>query len=260
MIIVDTHTHIYLEDFNSDIDETIQRAENIGVKYFMLPNIDSVSIAQVKTMHQKFPESCLPMMGLHPCSVKEIFQSELKIVEEELFNNASVKYYGVGECGLDYYWDKTFIQQQKEALHIQSKWAKDLNLPIILHTRDSMDDGIELIKEEQNGKLKGIFHCFGGTIEQAQQIIDLGFLLGIGGVLTYKKSGMDVVLKNIDLKYLVMETDAPYLTPVPFRGKRNEPAYLEYILSRLSEVKNCSKEEVARITTENAINLFGLKN
>lgn len=260
MLIIDTHTHIYLEDFNSDIDQAIQRAQKIGVKYFMLPNIDSTSIARVKTLHTKFPESCLPMMGLHPCSVKENFKGELKIAEEELFNNSEIKYYGVGECGLDYYWDKTFILQQKEALHIQSKWAKDLNLPIILHTRDSMDDGIELINGEQNGKLKGIFHCFGGTIEQAQQIIDLGFLMGIGGVLTYKKSGLDEVLKNIDLKYLVLETDAPYLTPVPFRGKRNEPAYLEYILTRLAEVKNCTKEEVAKITSENAMNLFRIEN
>ncbi len=258
MIIVDTHTHIYLEDFNSDINKTIQNAEKIGVKYFMLPNIDSSSIDQVKSLHHKFPEACLPMMGLHPCSVKENFQDELQIAEEELFNNSEIKYYGVGECGLDYYWDKTFIPQQKEALQIQCKWAKDLNLPIILHTRDSMDDGIELIREEQNGKLKGIFHCFGGTVTQALQIIDLGFLLGIGGVLTFKKSGLDEELKDIDLKYLVLETDAPYLTPVPFRGKRNEPAYLEYILSKLSEVKNCSKEEVARITTENALKLFGM--
>ena len=260
MLIIDTHTHIYLEDFDPDIEDAIQRAEKIGVKYFMLPNIDSTSIAQVKKLHAKFPASCFPMMGLHPCSVKENFKGELKIAEEELFNNSEIKYYGVGECGLDYYWDKTFILQQKEALHIQSKWAKDLNLPIILHTRDSMDDGIELIKGEQNGKLKGIFHCFGGTIEQAQQIIDLGFLMGIGGVLTYKKSGLDEVLKNIDLKYLVLETDAPYLTPVPFRGKRNEPAYLEYILTRLAEVKNCTKEEVAKITSENAMNLFRIEN
>ncbi len=260
MLIIDTHTHIYLEDFDPDIEDAIQRAEKIGVKYFMLPNIDSTSIAQVKKLHAKFPASCLPIMGLHPCSVKENFKGELKIAEEELFNNSEIKYYGVGECGLDYYWDKTFIPQQKEALHIQSKWAKDLNLPIILHTRDSMDDGIALISEEQNGKLKGIFHCFGGTVTQAQQIIDLGFLLGIGGVLTYKKSGLDEVLKNIDLKYLVLETDAPYLTPVPFRGKRNEPAYLEYILTRLAEVKNCTKEEVAKITSENAMNLFRIEN
>ena len=256
MIIVDTHTHIYLEDFNPDIDELILRAQNIGVKYFMLPNIDSTSVAQVKSLHQKYPAACLPMMGLHPCSVKENFQDELKIAEEELFNDSSLKYFGVGECGLDYYWDKTFIPQQKEALHTQAKWANDLSLPLILHTRDSTDDCIEIIKEEQNGKLKGIFHCFGGTVEQAQQIIDLGFLLGIGGVLTYKKSGLDEVLKGIDLNYLVLETDAPYLTPVPFRGKRNEPAYLEYILTRLAEVKNCSKEEVARITTGNAMKLF----
>ncbi len=260
MIIVDTHTHIYLEDFDFDIDQTIQRAQKKGVKYFLLPNIDSTSIAQLKILHDKFPESCLPMMGLHPCSVKENFKEELKIAEEELFTNKGIKYYGIGECGLDYYWDKVFIPQQKEALHIQSKWAKNLKLPLILHMRDSIDDGIELIKQEQNGKLKGIFHCFSGTVAQAQQIIELGFLLGIGGVLTYKKSGLDEMLKNIDLKYLVLETDAPYLSPVPFRGNRNEPAYLEYILTRLAEVKNCSKEEVAKNTSENAMKLFEIKN
>ncbi len=260
MILIDTHTHIYLEDFNADIDEVIKRAQTLGVKYFMLPNIDRATIEEVKILHNKFPLACLPMMGLHPCSVKESYHEEIKIIETELFSDTKIKYFGVGECGLDYYWDKTFIPQQKEVLHLHAKWAKELNLPIILHTRDSLDDGIALMQEEQNGKLKGIFHCFGGTVEQAQQIIDLGFLLGIGGVLTYKKSGLDEVLKNIDLKYLVLETDAPYLTPVPYRGKRNEPAYLEFILTRLSEVKNSSKEEIARVTTENAIKLFGINS
>ncbi len=236
----------------------LQRAENAGVKYFMLPNIDSSSIEDVKSLNHKFPQSCLPMMGLHPCSVRENFSDELEIAEKELFENSEIKYYGVGECGLDFYWDKTFIPQQKQALRTQCNWAKQLELPIILHSREATDDCIELIRAEQDGKLKGIFHCFGGTSEQAQQIIDLGFLMGIGGVLTYKKTGLDTVLKNISPEYLVLETDAPYLTPVPFRGKRNEPAYIDFVLTRLSEVKQMSKDELAAITSRNAEKLFRL--
>lgn len=253
MEIIDTHTHLYLEEFQSDIEDVIARAKSEGVSRFYLPNVDSSSIADLLKLEEKHPE-CIAMMGLHPCYVKENVADELKLVEEWLDKRP---FAAVGEIGLDYYWDKTFIAEQKDAFRQQINWASELTLPIVIHSRDSMQDCIDIVRDHQNGKLRGIFHCFGGTVEEAKQIIDLGFLMGIGGVVTYKKSGLSEILSSIPLAHLVLETDAPYLTPVPFRGKRNEPSYLKYIVSKMAEALNISAEEVARQTTLNAQKLFG---
>lgn len=253
MEIIDTHTHLYLEDFQADIGDILSRAKSEGVARFYLPNVDSSSIDNLLKLEEKHPE-CIAMMGLHPCSVKENVADELKLVEEWLRKRP---FAAVGEIGLDYYWDKTFVAEQKEAFRKQINWALELNLPIVIHSRDSMQDCIDMVKEQQNGNLRGIFHCFGGTLDEAKQIMDLGFLMGIGGVVTYKKSGLGEVLTSIPLEYLVLETDAPYLTPVPFRGKRNEPCYLKYVVDKMAEAMNIPVEEIAAQTTRNAQKLFG---
>lgn len=252
-MIIDTHSHIYLPDFDDDRDEIIQRAKNNNIKKIFLPNIDSSSIEMLYNTEKLYPGMCIAMMGLHPCSVKENYLTELNIVESELSKRS---FSAIGEIGLDYYWDKTFINEQKEAFIRQMNLAKNFDIPIVIHSRDSTEDVISLVRQEKSPKLRGIFHCFGGSVEEAQQITDLGFLLGIGGVLTYKKSGLDQTLKHIDLRHIVLETDAPYLTPVPFRGKRNEPSYITFVAEKLAEAKGMSLEEVCRITTENAENLF----
>lgn len=252
-MIIDTHSHIYLPDFDDDRDEIIQRAKNNNIKKIFLPNIDSSSIEMLYNTEKLYPGMCIAMMGLHPCSVKENYLKELDIVESELSKRS---FSAIGEIGLDYYWDKTFINEQKEAFIRQMNLAKNFDIPIVIHSRDSTEDVISLVRQEKSPKLRGIFHCFGGSVEEAQQITDLGFLLGIGGVLTYKKSGLDQTLKHIDLRHIVLETDAPYLTPVPFRGKRNEPSYITFVAEKLAEAKGMSLEEVCRITTENAENLF----
>lgn len=252
-MIIDTHSHIYSPDFDDDRDEIIQRAKNNNIKKIFLPNIDSSSIEMLYNTEKLYPGMCIAMMGLHPCSVKENYLKELDIVESELSKRS---FSAIGEIGLDYYWDKTFINEQKEAFIRQMNLAKNFDIPIVIHSRDSTEDVISLVRQEKSPKLRGIFHCFGGSVEEAQQITDLGFLLGIGGVLTYKKSGLDQTLKHIDLRHIVLETDAPYLTPVPFRGKKNEPSYITFVAEKLAEAKGMSLEEVCRITTENAENLF----
>lgn len=252
-MIIDTHSHIYSPDFDDDRDEIIQRAKNNNIKKIFLPNIDSSSIEMLYNTEKLYPGMCIAMMGLHPCSVKENYLKELDIVESELSKRS---FSAIGEIGLDYYWDKTFINEQKEAFIRQMNLAKNFDIPIVMHSRDSTEDVISLVRQEKSPKLRGIFHCFGGSVEEAQQITDLGFLLGIGGVLTYKKSGLDQTLKHIDLRHIVLETDAPYLTPVPFRGKKNEPSYITFVAEKLAEAKGMSLEEVCRITTENAENLF----
>lgn len=256
MTIIDTHCHLYAEEFENDIATVIEHAQQTGVQQFYLPNIDSGSISGMLRLEENYPGVCIPMMGLHPCSVKENYKEELKIVEGWLEKRA---FAGVGEIGLDFYWDKTFTNQQYEAFHQQIDWAKKHNLPIVIHTREAMQQSIDVVKEYAGGNLKGIFHCFGGSITEAMQIIDMGFYLGIGGVITYKKSGLKEVLKEINTTHLVLETDAPYLTPVPFRGKRNESAYLQYIIQMVAEIKNTSAEEIARITTANANFVFQQK-
>jgi TatD DNase family protein len=254
MQIIDTHTHLYSNSFLSDIEAVISRAEAEGVNRFYLPAIDSESHPTMLDLEARFPGKCIAMMGLHPVSVKEDYQEELNLVAEWLSKR---KFAAVGEIGLDYYWDRSFDQQQIAAFHQQIEWALQYKLPIVIHSRESMNDCIRIVQEHQKGALGGIFHCFTGTEEQARQIIDAGFYLGIGGVLTYKKTTLPEVLKNIPLEHVVLETDAPYLPPVPFRGKRNESSYLKYVLEKLAEVKEMPQEEVAKITTANAQKIFG---
>jgi TatD DNase family protein len=250
---IDTHAHIYADEFKTDLADTLQRCEDQGVNKIYMPNVDHTSIDDMLEVEHRWPARCHPMMGLHPCSVKKDFDRELYIVEEWLSKR---KFSAIGEIGTDLYWDKTFWGQQQEALQIQVKWAKKYQLPIVLHCRESLDQTIEIIERLQDGSLRGIFHCFTGTVEQAKKILHLGFLVGVGGVVTFKNGGLDKVLPELDLQSVVLETDSPYLAPVPHRGKRNEPAYIPLVASKIAELKNCSIEEVQKITTQNASDLF----
>jgi TatD DNase family protein len=254
-MLIDTHCHLYVDEFKNDIKEVISRAETEGIKKFYLPAIDSSETDNMLMLEEKFPGKCIAMMGLHPCSVKENYTEELALVKNWF---AKRKFAAVGEIGLDFYWDKTFIQQQYEAFRMQIELSLQYKLPIVIHTRDAMQETIDVVKEYVTGGVRGIFHCFGGSYENAKQILDAGFYLGIGGVLTYKKSGLAEALDRIDLEHLVLETDSPYLTPVPFRGKRNESSYLKYVVEKLAEIKHMSTEDVAAITTANAQKIFGL--
>ncbi|MGF2412095.1 MAG: TatD family hydrolase [Ferruginibacter sp.] len=251
----DTHTHLYAEEFTTDIDEVITRAENEGVNKFYLPAIDSTAHKQMIMLEEKYPGKCIAMMGLHPCYVKDNYISELQIVEDWL---AKRKFAAVGEIGLDFYWDKTFTTQQYQTFRMQIEWSLQYKLPIVIHTRNAMAETIAVVKEYASRGVNGIFHCFSGTYEDAVAITDLGFYLGIGGVLTYKNSGLAEAIAKVDLQHLVIETDAPYLTPVPYRGKRNESSYLKYVVEKLAQIKNVPAEEVAAITTANAEKIFGL--
>ncbi|MFC5625919.1 TatD family hydrolase [Algoriphagus winogradskyi] len=250
---IETHAHIYSSKFDSDRDQVIQDIRDAGIERVYMPNVDVETIAAMLDCEEKYPGLCIPMMGLHPCDVKEDFHEQLVIMEDWLNKR---QFAAVGEIGLDLYWDKTFFEQQKEALRIQINWAKERDLPIVLHCRDSMDETISIVKEEHDGKLKGVFHCFNGTLDQANQIIEMGFLLGIGGVATFKNGGLDKVIPEINIDNLVLETDAPYLAPVPYRGKRNSPAYLPIIAEKIGDYLQLSKEEVALKTKQNALNLF----
>jgi TatD DNase family protein len=254
MKLIDTHCHIYGKDFDRDLPAVIERAENEGVEKFYLPGIDSTVIDRMLQTEQQYPGKCLAMMGLHPCSVKDDYRKELAIVEEWLGRR---RFAAVGEIGLDFYWDKTFTDQQYDAFRQQLQWAKQYGLPAVLHCRDSLDESIGVVKSLQDGRLSGIFHCFGGTLEQARQITGLGFYLGIGGIITYKNGGLGPVIEQLSLDHMVLETDAPYLSPVPFRGKRNESSYLKYVVQKLAELKQMPVEEVAGITTRNAQKIFG---
>lgn len=255
MNLIDTHCHLYLEEFENDLDDLIQRARHSGVDKIFLPAIDSETHQRVLNLSQKSTANCqfLPMMGLHPCSVKDNFEEELKVVEQCLSN--ATKFYAIGEIGLDYHWDLSFKEQQLIAFEKQIEMAIERNLPIVIHSRKSTQDCIDVVKKFE-GKIKGIFHCFGGSVEEAKQIINLGFYLGIGGVVTYKNSGLKEVLQQLSLENLVLETDAPYLTPVPHRGKRNEPSYIKLVCGSVALGLNKSYEEVAEITTQNALRVF----
>lgn len=253
MKLIDSHCHLYLDEFSTDRADVMQRALEIGVKKFYLPGIDSAVIESMLAMEEQYPNICFPMMGLHPCSVKENYTLELSIVESWLQKR---KFVAIGEIGLDFYWDKTFEAQQYNAFEQQMQWALDYNLPIVIHSREATQATINCVKPFAAKGLKGIFHCFTGSYESAKEIIDMNFLLGIGGVITYKNAGLAEVVKKIDLQHLVLETDAPYLTPVPFRGKRNESSYLKYVAERIALEKNVSFEEVARVTTANAEQIF----
>ncbi|MBK7087653.1 MAG: TatD family hydrolase [Chitinophagaceae bacterium] len=252
-MIIDTHCHLYLPEFKEDVDNMLKRAVDAGIKQFFLPAIDGSTHTEMMEMEKKYPGKCFSMIGLHPCSVKENYLYELDHIKLLLEQR---QFAAIGETGLDFYWDTQFTKEQYKALENQIVMALQFNLPIVLHTRSAMQETIDVIKQYRDTKLNGIFHCFGGTLQEARQIIDLGFYLGIGGVVTYKKSGLEETLKEIDLKHLVLETDAPYLSPVPFRGKRNESSYLTYIIAKIAEIKQVSIEEVARETTTNAVKIF----
>lgn len=255
MLLVDTHTHLYLEQFDEDRTRVIESALEQGVKYMLLPNIDDESFGPMKALQKQFPENCLPMMGLHPTSVKENYEEELLKVENELTAN---KYQAVGEIGIDLYWDKTFRLEQEDALRRQFRLAKKHKLPVSIHSRDSFEEIFRIVKEELTDDLKGVFHCFTGLAEEAQLIIDAGFKMGIGGIVTFKNAGLAEVVRDIPLQHLVLETDAPFLTPAPYRGKRNQSAYLVFIAEKIAEIKEISVEEVADSTTSNAFELFNL--
>lgn len=251
---IDSHCHLYIHDFEADLDEVIKRATNAGVDRFYFPAIDKSTAEDMMRVVARFPGKCIPMMGLHPCSVNERFQEEMDFVEAMLKHQS---FAAIGEIGLDYYWDKQFIQLQQQVFIRQIELANQYQLPIVIHTREAMEDTIRVVKDRLPDK-RGIFHCFGGTLEQAQTIAEMGFKLGIGGVLTYKKSGLAAIIEKIPLKDLVLETDAPYLPPVPYRGKRNESSYLPIIAGEIARIKNVPIEEVAEITSQNTLRLFAL--
>jgi TatD DNase family protein len=253
-MLIDTHCHLYLDDFKEDIAALLERAQKEGVQKFYLPAISSDETSALLQLEESYPGKCIAMMGLHPCYVKEDHQQQLEHVHQWLKKR---KFAAIGEIGLDFYWDKTFTNQQYEAFQTQIDWALQYRLPVVIHTRNAMPETIDVLTTNKGKGLKGILHCFSGSYEEARSIIDLGFYLGIGGVITYKNAGLAEVLENIPLEYLVLETDAPYLSPVPFRGKRNESSYLKYIVAKLAEIKNVTIEEVADITTRNAEKIFG---
>lgn len=255
MEFIDSHAHIYSEQFNEDREKAVAQAAAEGVGKIYMPNIDHTSIDAMLEAEEKFPGQCIPMMGLHPTSVSKDFERELYLVEEWLNKRA---FAAIGECGIDLYWDKTLLHEQQEALKVQVALAKKHQLPLVLHTRDSFEETYAILAEAQDGTLQGIFHCFSGTVAQAEKVKELGFLMGIGGVATFKNGGLDQVLPHVQLSDLVLETDCPYLAPVPHRGKRNQPAYLPLIGSRVAELMNKPLEEVAAASTQNAVRLFKL--
>ena len=256
MRFIDTHAHLYSSPLNENRELIIQNAINNGIDTIIMPAIDSDTLESMLELEAAYPNNCIAMMGLHPCSVKDNVQQELDIVEAQLKKR---KFIAIGEIGLDYYWDKTFIQQQIEAFTTQMQWALEKQLPIVIHTRNAMGETIEAVKPFAKKGLRGIFHCFSGSQESAQQIISMGFHLGLGGVLTYKNAAVAEAIKEIPMSHLVLETDAPYLSPVPYRGKTNEPAFMIEVAKKLAEIKNIPLQEVAAITTNNAKEVFGIE-
>ena len=252
--LIDTHAHMYLPEFDQDIDKVIHESIEVGVEKIFMPNIDNNTIEGMLLLEKRHKNHCFPMMGLHPCYVKENYTEELSLISKWFERR---KFCAVGEIGIDLYWDKTFVKEQIKAFETQIRWAKEHDIPIIIHCRESLDMSIEIVATHQDGSLRGIFHCFSGNADQANKIIDLDFLLGIGGVVTFKNGGLDKVIPDIDLSRMVLETDSPYLAPTPYRGKRNSPIYLGHIAQRIADLKECSIEEVAKITTKTANNIFG---
>lgn len=257
MVFIDTHTHLYAREFDADRDDMIRRAMDAGVERLMLPAIDLEYHEQMLDLCAAWPGVCLPMMGLHPTSVKENFREELAVVAEYLARK-ELRFYAVGEVGIDLYWDKTREAEQREAFDFQIDLALKYNLPLVIHTRNSMDIALDMVEARKEPGLRGIFHCFSGNVKQAERAVGLGFLLGIGGVVTYKNSGLQQVVEHIGLEHLVLETDAPWLPPVPHRGERNEPSYLPFVAAKISEIKHLPAETVAAATTANALRIFVL--
>jgi TatD DNase family protein len=255
MPFIDSHAHIYLKEFEEDRLKVIEKAKEERVSQILMPAIDSTTHESMLKEELENPHISFSMMGLHPCSVKENFADELKIARGYLEKRP---FKAIGETGLDFYWDKTFTERQYAAFREQIEWALEYDIPVVIHSRNSIDECISVVKEHQKGKLKGVFHCFSGSLDQAKQIIGLGFYLGIGGVVTFKNSGLDIVMKEVDLNNIVLETDAPYLAPVPFRGKRNECSYIKYVAQKLEGIKNIDVDRIGEITTANAEKLFKL--
>ncbi|WP_184544342.1 TatD family hydrolase [Mucilaginibacter sp. FT3.2] len=255
MVLTDTHTHLYYETVADKRADLVQRCIDNDINRLFLPNVDAASVPLVFDLVQAYPDMCYPMLGLHPCSVKADWEQELATIKAAHEHN---KIYAIGEIGIDLYWDKTFLAQQVEAFRQQINWAKALKLPIVIHCRDAFNEVYEVLQQEHDAAMRGIFHCFSGNVEQAHKVIELGFYLGIGGVVTYKNAGLDKVVSEIDLKHIVLETDSPYLAPVPFRGKPNESAYLIYIAQKVADLHQTGVEEVAFVTTENSRTVFGV--
>lgn len=254
-MITDTHTHLYSDAFDDDRDEMIQRAVDAGVTRFFLPAIDSAYTNKMIGLQKRYPEMVFLMFGLHPTHVKENYLEELKHVEQMVLEHSC---YAIGEIGVDLYWDKTFLKEQQEAFRSQIRLAKKLGLPIVIHCREAFDEVFEVLEEEKDENLFGIFHCFSGTLEQAQRALEYRMKLGIGGVVTFKNGKIDLFLNQIPLSEIVLETDSPYLAPVPYRGKRNESAYIVNVLDKLADIYGVSPEEIARITTANSKSVFGI--
>ena len=255
MQIIDTHTHLYLKEFKEDIDEVIDRAFNNGIEKFIFPAINSAHMKEMHKLRNKYPNSIHLMSGLHPVYVKENFKEELDLVAESL---SDFNYVAVGEIGIDLYWDKTFLKEQQEAFEFQIRLAISKDLPIVIHCREGFNEIFEILEAENCSKLRGVFHCFTGTLEQAKKAIGLGFMLGIGGVVTFKNGGIDKYINQIGIQNIVLETDSPYLSPMPYRGKRNESSYITYVISKLSNLYNKSELEIASLTTKNALKIFNL--
>jgi TatD DNase family protein len=255
MLLTDTHTHLYYETDDTKRAGLMQRCDENSIRRLFLPNVDASSVPLVFSLVKSFPGICFPMLGLHPCSVKPGWEDELNSIKEAAHQHKIV---AIGEIGIDLYWDKTTLPQQVQAFKKQIAWAKELKLPIVIHCRDAFNEVFEVLQSEQDENLRGIFHCFTGTLEQAHKVIDLGFYLGIGGVVTYKNSGLDKVVAQIGLEHIVLETDSPYLAPVPHRGKPNESSYLVYIAQKIAELHQIDLETVADITTENSRLIFGV--
>lgn len=255
MMITDTHTHLYAEQFDEDRDQMIHKALKLGVKRFFIPAIDGSYYERMYALEKAYPENIFLMAGLHPTHVKTDFKKELEIVKMQLNSH---KFYAIGEIGMDLYWDKTFVKEQQEAFLLQISWAKERGLPIVIHCREAFDEIFEVLDEVNDDRLFGVFHCFTGNLQQANQIINYGFKLGIGGVVTFKNGGLDKFLADIPLEHIVLETDAPYLAPTPFRGKRNESGYIINILDKLVAIYTLSPDEIARITTQNSQEIFGI--
>ncbi|MFV1448152.1 TatD family hydrolase [Maribacter sp. HS] len=255
MIITDTHTHLYSEAFDEDRKEVIEKAIDLGVERFFIPAIDSSYTESMLALEKDFPGRMFLMSGLHPTHVNENFEQELLHVEEMLEKHT---YYAVGEIGIDLYWEKKFLKEQKIAFKKQIQLAKSKNLPIVIHCRDAFDEVFEVLEEEKGNGLRGVFHCFTGTLEQAKKAISYDMKLGIGGVVTFKNGKIDTFLKEIELKHIVLETDSPYLAPTPYRGKRNESAYIINVLEKMADVYGVSNEEIALVTTNNSREVFGI--
>tara|TARA_R110001632_G_scaffold6324_5_gene25890 strand:+ start:71866 stop:72630 length:765 start_codon:yes stop_codon:yes gene_type:complete len=253
-MITDTHTHLYSEQFDLDRDLIMQKAKDAGVSRFFIPAIDSSYTERMFSLEKQYPDDVFLMMGLHPTSVKENFKEELHHIKEWIDQRP---FYAIGEIGIDLYWEKTFLAEQQEAFQTQIQWAKEKKLPIVIHCRDAFDEIFEVLEQEKGDDLRGIFHCFTGTLEQAEKAISYNMKLGIGGVTTFKNGKIDQFLNQIDLKHIVLETDSPYLSPTPYRGKRNESSYITYVVDKLVDIYGVTFEEIAKITTQNSKEVFG---